>query len=197
MLLKGKPVLYYTINTFLQAYEDCNVILVLPENHLAYGKEIIDTYFNSGRIQVTAGGETRFHSVKNGLKLVNAESVVFVHDAVRCMISANLIRKCFDAAVQFGAAVPVIASKDSVRLVTGDSNEALERNRVKLVQTPQTFFSSILQPAFETEYSDAFTDEATVVEAGGHKVYLVEGEESNFKITLPVDLELAEKLMGS
>ena len=196
ILLKGKPVLYYTINTFLQAYEDCNVILVLPENHLAYGKEIIDTYFNSGRIQVTAGGETRFHSVKNGLKLVNAESVVFVHDAVRCMISAKLIRNCYEAAVQFGAAVPVIASKDSVRLVTGDSNEALERNRVKLVQTPQTFFSSILLPAFEAEYSDAFTDEATVVEAGGHKIYLVEGEESNFKITLPVDLELAEKLMG-
>ncbi len=197
MLLKGKPVLYYTINTFLQAFDDCKLILVLPENHLAYGKEIIDTYFNSSRIQVTAGGETRFHSVKNGLKLVNGESVVFVHDAVRCMISTNLIRKCYEATVQFGSAVPVIACKDSVRLVTGENNEALQRSRVKLVQTPQTFFSSILLPAFEAEYSDAFTDEATVVEAGGHKIYLVEGEESNFKITLPVDLELAEKLMGS
>ena len=197
MLLKGKPVLYYTINTFLQAFDDCKLILVLPENHLAYGKEIIDTYFNSSRIQVTAGGETRFHSVKNGLKLVNGESVVFVHDAVRCMISTNLIRKCYEATVQFGSAVPVIACKDSVRLVTGENNEALQRSRVKLVQTPQTFFSSILLPAFEEEYSDAFTDEATVVEAGGHKIYLVEGEESNFKITLPVDLELAEKLMGS
>ncbi len=197
MLLKGKPVLYYTINTFLQAFDDCKLILVLPENHLAYGQEIIDTYFNSSRIQVTAGGETRFHSVKNGLKLVNGESVVFVHDAVRCMISTNLIRKCYEATVQFGSAVPVIACKDSVRLVTGENNEALQRSRVKLVQTPQTFFSSILLPAFEEEYSDAFTDEATVVEAGGHKIYLVEGEESNFKITLPVDLELAEKLMGS
>ena len=195
MLLKGKPVLYYTIHTFLQAFDDCNVILVLPESHLAYGKEIISTYFNSSRIQVTAGGETRFHSVKNGLKLVNVESVVFVHDAVRCLISTKLIRNCFEAAVQFGAAVPVISSKDSVRLVTGETNEALQRNRVKLVQTPQTFHSKILLPAFETEYSDAFTDEATVVEACGHKIYLLEGEESNFKITLPVDLELAEKLI--
>jgi len=197
LLLKGKPVLYYTIDAFLKAYDDCKIILVLPEDHVAAGQEIIDAFFDYDRIQITIGGRTRFHSVQNGLKLVDEDSIVFVHDAVRCMISQDLIHRCYEAVLQYGSAVPVIASKDSVRILTDDGNEALERDYVKLVQTPQTFYSKILLPAFNIDYKDKFTDEATVVEAFGLKIYLVEGEENNFKITVPLDLELAERLMDN
>ena len=196
LLLHGKPVLYYTINTFLKAYDDLQIILVLPEEYITTGKEIIDTFFDRTRIQITIGGQTRFHSVQNGLQLVNEESIVFVHDAVRCLVSADLVRRCYDAAMENGSAIPVIDCKDSVRLITAEGNEALERNSIKLVQTPQTFHSKILLPAYEIDYKDKFTDEATVVEAFGLKVQLVEGEENNFKITRPVDLILAEQLLS-
>ena len=196
MLLKGKPVLYYTIDAFLKAYDDCKIILVLPEDHVAAGQEIIDAFFDYNRIQIAIGGRTRFHSVQNGLQLIDEDGIVFVHDAVRCMVSKDLIQRCYEAVLHYGSAVPVIASKDSVRILTNEGNEALDRTYVKLVQTPQTFYSKILLPAFNIHYKDKFTDEATVVEAFGMKVHLVEGEEHNFKITLPVDLELAEKLMG-
>ena len=195
LLLNGKPVLYYTINTFLKAYDDVHIILVLPEEHVAAGQEIIDAFFDYSRIQIAMGGRTRFHSVQNGLQLVHEESIVFVHDAVRCLLSVDLIHRCYEAAIKNGSAIPVIDSKDSVRLITDEGNEALERNAVKQVQTPQTFHSKILLPAFNIDYKDKFTDEATVVEAFGLKVQLVEGEENNFKITRPVDLVMAEELL--
>ncbi len=197
LLLKGKPVLYYTIHSFLQAYDDLQIILVLPEEHIAAGQEIIDAFFDYSRIQITIGGRTRFHSVQNGLQLVNEEAIVFVHDAVRCLVSVDLIKRCYEAAMETGSAIPVIDSKDSVRIITEDGNEALERNFIKLVQTPQTFHSKILLPAYQIDYKDKFTDEATVVEAFGLKVQLVEGEENNFKITRPVDLVMAEHLLPS
>lgn len=195
LLLKGKPVLYYTLNSFLQAYEDLQVILVLPEEHVAAGQEIIDAFFDYSRIQITIGGRTRFHSVQNGLQLVNEEAIVFVHDAVRCLASVDLIRRCYDAAIETGSAIPVVDCKDSVRIITEEGNEALDRTTVKLVQTPQTFHSKILLPAYQIDYKDKFTDEASVVEAFGLKVQLVEGEENNIKITRPADLVLAEGLL--
>jgi len=196
LLLEGKPVLYYTINTFLKAYDDMSIILVLPEEYIAAGQEIIDAYFDYNRIKITVGGSTRFHSVQNGLKLIEEESVVFVHDGVRCLLSTALIQRCYDAAVEFGSAIPVIDSRDSVRILKDDDNEAIDRSRVKLVQTPQTFHSQILLPAFTIDYKEKFTDEATVVEAFGLKVHLVEGEVNNVKITQPLDLIIAEKLLN-
>lgn len=197
LLLKGKPVLYYTIHSFLQAYDDLQIILVLPEDHVAAGQEIIDAFFDYNRIQIAIGGRTRFHSVQNGLQLVQEESIVFVHDAVRCLVSIGLIHRCCNAAMETGSAIPVVDSRDSVRIITEDGNEALERNNVKLVQTPQTFHSKILLPAYRIDYKDKFTDEATVVEAFGLKVQLVAGEENNFKITRPVDLMIAEHLLAA
>jgi 2-C-methyl-D-erythritol 4-phosphate cytidylyltransferase len=195
LLIKNKPVLYYTIDTFLKSYDDLNIILVLPEEHVAAGQEIIDAWFDYNRIKITTGGRTRFHSVQNGLQLVNEECIIFVHDAVRCLLSTSLIQRCYDAALEFGAAIPVVDSKDSVRLVTGDDNEALERRNVKMVQTPQVFLSNILLPAFNIDYKDKFTDEASVVEAFGMKVLLVDGEDDNIKITKQIDLVVAEKLL--
>jgi len=195
LLLKGKPVLYYTIHAFMEAYDDLQVILVLPEDHIARGQEIIDAFFDYKRIQITVGGRTRFHSVQQGLKLVKEDSIVFVHDAVRCLVSKALIHRCHDAVLEFGSAVPVTACKDSVRLLTEDGNDALDRDLVKLVQTPQTFYSKMLLPAFNIDYKDKFTDEATVVEAFGLTVKLVEGDENNIKITKPVDMLIAEKIL--
>src|SRR5436190_4788545 len=132
LLLNGKPVLYYTIRTFLEAYDELQIILVLPEEYIASGQEIIDAFFDHKRIQITIGGRTRFHSVQNGLQLVNEESIVFVHDAVRCLVSAELIQRCYDSAMEHGSAIPVIDCKDSVRLVSDEGNESLERSAVKL-----------------------------------------------------------------
>jgi len=198
LLLNDKPVLYYTLKAFLEAYDDLQIILVLPEDYSDIGKEIIDAFFDYSRIQVTFGGETRFHSLQNGLRLVGEESIVFVHDAVRCLVSADLIHECYEHALIMGTAVPVVRSKDSVRILNeeGNDNEVLDRNKVVMVQTPQTFHSKILLPAFNIDYKEQFTDEATVVESFGLKISLIEGEENNIKITRPVDLLIAEALLS-
>jgi len=196
MLVNNKPVLYYTLQTFLNAFADIQIVLVLPFDYTDMGQEIIDAYFDSEKIKVTAGGDTRFQSVKNGLQLVEGESIIFVHDGVRCLLSENLIHRCYANAVETGTAIPVIVSKDSVRIVNDESNDAIDRNKVMLVQTPQTFHSKILLPAFQIDYKEKFTDEANVVEAYGMKVTLVEGEENNIKITRPVDLLIAEKIIS-
>ena len=197
LLLHDKPVLYYTLKAFLEAYDDMQIVLVLPEEYSDIGKEVIDAFFDYSRIRVTFGGETRFHSVQNGLKLVGEESILFVHDAVRCLISVDLIRECYDHALIMGTAVPVVRSKDSVRFLHEEENdnEIVDRSRIVFVQTPQTFHSKILLPAFNRDYKEQFTDEATVVESFGLKISLIEGEEKNIKITRPVDLLIAEALL--
>ncbi len=195
MLLNGKPVLYYTINSFLTAYKDLSIILVLPEEYIAAGQEIIDAFFDYNRIKITAGGRTRFHSVQIGLQLITEESIIFVHDGVRCLLTTQLIHRCYEAALEHGSAIPATDCKDSVRLLRGEENEAIERSMIKLVQTPQTFHSKILLPAFKIDFKEKFTDEATVVEAFGLKVHLTEGEENNIKITRPADLVFAEQLL--
>lgn len=199
LLLNDKPVLYYTLKTFLEVYPDLEIILVLPEEFSDMGKEIIDAFFDYERIQVTFGGETRFHSVKNGLQLVQEESIIFVHDSVRCLVTPDLIRSCYEHALMMGSAVPVVRTKDSVRMLDEEhnDNEIIDRDRIVLVQTPQTFHSKILLPAFQIDYKERFTDEATVVESFGLKISLVEGEENNIKITQPVDLLIAEAVLNA
>jgi 2-C-methyl-D-erythritol 4-phosphate cytidylyltransferase len=197
LLLHGKPILYYTLHAFLQAYSDVQIILVLPDDYIAAGQEIIDAFFNYDRIQITAGGRTRFHSVQNGLQLIQDESIIFVHDGVRCLVTPQLIQQCYDAALTNGSAIPVIECKDSVRLLVNDSTQAVDRNQVKLVQTPQTFHSKILLPAFNIDYKEKFTDEATVVEAFGLHVHTIPGSENNIKITRPIDLMIAEQILNN
>ena len=196
LLLKSKPVLFYAINTFLKTYNECKIILVLPEENVGVGQEIIDAFFDYHRIHIVVGGRTRFHSVQNGLALVDEEDcVIFVHDAVRPLLSSNLIKRCYDSVLKFGTAIPVVDCNDSVRVINENGNETVERNTIKLVQTPQAFHSKILLPSFfGIDYKDKFTDEASVVEAFGLKVALVQGEEENIKITKATDLIIAEAL---
>jgi 2-C-methyl-D-erythritol 4-phosphate cytidylyltransferase len=193
--MSGKPVLWHTLTAFLDAYADLQIILVVHKEYMETGLEIIRTTHSPGRIEITAGGETRFHSVKNGLKLVNGHSVVFVHDGVRCLVRKELIRYCFEETILYGNAVPAVGAIDTIRIETALGNEPIDRNKVRIIQTPQTFFSDTIKAAFEQDYNDSFTDEASVVERLGIKINLVEGEYSNIKVTKPVDLLIAEKLL--
>ena len=194
--LAGKPVLYYTIKAFIDAYEDVKLVLVLPEDKLSYAQMVLQEFPGGIDINIVTGGPTRFHSVQNGLKEVSTGSVVFVHDGVRPMVSAKLIQACYEQAVAQGSAIPAIAVSDSMRIVDGDTSKPVDRQHMRSIQTPQTFLTDLLLPAFEQEYTDAFTDEATVVEAYGEQVYLVEGEKSNLKLTTPEDMLYAELMLN-
>ncbi|HWB92081.1 MAG TPA: 2-C-methyl-D-erythritol 4-phosphate cytidylyltransferase [Puia sp.] len=198
--LHGKPVLWYTLETFLDAYDDLQIVLVLPADGFERGQAVAGMTVASARVRLVEGGGTRYHSVQNGCRAIaaeigGAEAVIFVHDGVRCLATRGLIHRCYEQALRVGSAVPVINSRDSVRMVTGAGSVAVDRTRIKLVQTPQTFKSRLLLPAYEAEYRESFTDEATVVEAAGGDIHLLEGELNNIKITMPEDLLIAEYLL--
>jgi 2-C-methyl-D-erythritol 4-phosphate cytidylyltransferase len=143
------------------------------------------------------GGQTRFESVRNGLQAVQTPALVAVHDGVRPLVSKETIARCFDAAAEKQAVIPVIDLVDSLRQVTENGNQAVDRSAYKLVQTPQVFDAALLKKAYEQHFSDLFTDDASVVEALGAKIHLVEGNRENIKITTGFDLELAEVLLKS
>jgi len=137
-LLKGKPVVWHSIKAFANAYDDIKIIVVLPSAYLDKGEQLINE-FGSYSVHITTGGETRFHSVKNGLRLVKEESIIFVQDAVRCLLTTELIHRCYRQAVEKGSAVPTVKSKDSLRLINKSETKPIDRNNIVLVQTPQTF----------------------------------------------------------
>lgn len=193
--LRGRPVLWYTLAAFLDAFDDLEIILVLPEQHLDTGRTIIGMTPSPNRVRIAVGGDTRFHSVKKGLEPIQQHSIVFVHDGVRCLVSPELIRRCYQGALEKGNAIPAVAAVDSIRIETPLGNEPVDRTKVRIIQTPQTFYSDILKAAYEQDYDDGFTDEASVVERIGVKIHLVEGESANIKITRPVDITLAEKIL--
>ena len=195
LLLNEKPLLWYTISAFLEAYQDISILLVLPKDYLTAGQELINEMGITQQASLVVGGSTRFHSVQNGILQIKNPAVVFVHDGVRCLLTPNLIKRCFEQTIEKGSAIPVVTCTDSVRIVNNNDHSAINRDQVKIVQTPQTFLSSILVPAFNRSYQDSFTDEATVVEASGESVHLIEGEYSNLKVTRPTDLLLARVIL--
>lgn len=190
--IKGKSILWYSVCAFADAFEDINIIVVAPSASIAEAKHVCAEFRN---ITFVEGGATRFQSVKNGLAVIKKSSIVFVHDAVRCLITKELIQRCYQQAVEKGSAIPAVALNDSIRMVENDINKAIDRNNLRIIQTPQTFRSEIILPAFDVDDKESFTDEATVVEASGISVHLIEGEQSNIKITRPVDIFIAEKLI--
>ena len=193
--IKGKPVLYYCIRQFLDAIPDIHLVLVLPSHQISLAQIVLQHFPERIDLTIVSGGETRFHSVQNGLKDIPADAIVMVHDGVRPFISGALIKNCIDTAISKGSAIPAIAVQDSMRIVNVAGSAPIDRNTLRIIQTPQTFQASVLLPAFEQQYSDSFTDEATVVEACGQTVTLIAGEKNNFKITTPEDLILAEMLI--
>jgi 2-C-methyl-D-erythritol 4-phosphate cytidylyltransferase len=195
LLLKDKPILWHTVQQFLKAYQDLQVILVLPSEFIVMGNDLLNQLMDRERVQIISGGATRFDSVKKGLTLIDKPGIVFVHDGVRCLVSVDLIHRCFEQAVEKGSAIPAVAATDSIRIIEADFNKVADRDKVRIIQTPQTFKTELLLPAFELEYDPAFTDEASVIEAAGGKVILIEGEYNNIKITRPVDLLLAATIL--
>ncbi len=193
--LQGKCLLWHTLTAFLKAYNDLQIIFVLPQENLSEGESIIKDLNAKERINLTSGGSTRFHSVQNGLALIKEPSVIFIHDGVRCLISQDLIHRCYEQALAMGSAIPAVAATDSIRIVDETYHSVANRNNIRIIQTPQTFLSSIILPAYQTTYQEAFTDEATVVEAAGQKIFLINGDYENIKITRPVDLLIAESIL--
>lgn len=197
LLLQQKPVLWHTLRVFLDAFDDLEIILVLPQAFIKEGEAIIQDLGRSNLITIIEGGGTRFHSVRNGLAFVTQESVVFVHDGVRCLVTKELILRCYEQAVKKGSAVPGVVATDSIRILTEEGSIVADRSQVRIMQTPQTFLSEVLIPAFNTVYDDTFTDEATVVEAAGKEIFLIDGEYENIKMTRPTDLMVAEKILAA
>lgn len=193
--VKGKPVLMRTLEAF-HAYDAAiRLIVVLPADQQVYWKQLCQKYGFTLPHQVADGGETRFHSVKNGLALVEEDALVGVHDGVRPFVSPDVIAECYRSAEEKGAAIPVVDIVETVRRISEDGgSETVPRDRYKLVQTPQVFRASLLKQAYAQPYVPAFTDDASVVEALGHRVELVRGNRENIKLTTPFDLKLAEML---
>ena len=194
----GKPVLMRTLERFRRYSTTLQIILVLPKAQQDYWQKLCKEYAFDIDYQLADGGETRFHSVQNGLAKIpdNAQGVVGVHDGVRPFPSIDVIRNCYETAREKKAVIPVIPVVETVRHLKGDTSVTVPRNDYRLVQTPQTFDIQLLKAANRQPYNDGFTDDASVVEAFGFNITLVEGNRENIKITTPYDLKIAEVLIG-
>jgi 2-C-methyl-D-erythritol 4-phosphate cytidylyltransferase len=193
----GKPVLMRTLERFREYSKDIQIILVLPEAQQDYWHELCQEYHFDVEYTLANGGQTRFHSVQNGLAKVpdDAIGVVGVHDGVRPFPSIEMIRNCYTTAREKKAVIPVIPVVETVRHLEGDQSKTVPRDAYRLVQTPQTFDIQLLKAANRQPYNDGFTDDASVVEAFGYNITLVEGNRENIKITTPYDLKIAEVLI--
>ena len=203
----GKPVLMRTLERFHEYSADLQIILVLPETQQDYWLQLCKEYHFEVAYQLANGGQTRFHSVQNGLALVpdDAQGVVGVHDGVRPFASIDVIRNCYETAREKKAVIPVIPVVETVRhldnalctMHNAQSSHTVPRNEYRLVQTPQTFDIQLLKEANRQPYNDGFTDDASVVESYGHAITLVEGNRENIKITTPYDLVIAKAILNS
>lgn len=194
-LLGNQPVLMHTLQRFADDCKDLQIILVLPQEQIEYWSDLGEKYHFGIEHWIVAGGETRFHSVQNGLAQIpdDAEGVVAVHDGVRPLVSREVIEKCFEEARGKKAVVPVVPVVESLRHV---SDGAVPRADYRLVQTPQTFDIQLLKQAYRQPFSKDFTDDASVVEAFGHPISMVEGNRENIKLTTPFDLKIAEAIIN-
>ncbi len=193
--ISGKPVLVYTIESFLRAEVDV-LILVIAKNHFERWASIKEQWLPKQSIQIVNGGETRFQSVKNGLKPVEGPGIVAIHDAARPCVNAQLISAGYKAAAIHKSAVASVALKDSIREKSGGNTVSRDRSNYYLIQTPQTFDIDLLKKSYETANDTRFTDDASVVASKGHEVCLIEGFYQNIKITTDEDLDLARLFLS-
>ena len=191
----GKPVLIRTIERFRQYSDAIGIILVLPHAQQEYWRQLCKEYHFNVEHTVVDGGDTRFQSCKKGIAAVpdDATGVVGIHDGVRPFVTVDVIARTYEAAHEHGAAMPVMPVTDTLRYVAGeDGGHNVLRSDYRTVQTPQTFDIQLIKRAYDVPYSEAFTDDASVAEAAGHKVVMVEGCRENIKLTTPYDLLLAD-----
>lgn len=195
MMLGNEPILSHSINRIHEALPAAEIVVVLPEEHIALWRNIA-ARFDVAHHKITAGGTERFYSVKNGLKELSDEvKIIAIHDAVRPLASKKLIIKLILEAEKSVAVIPVVAPVDSFRKIEGDDSKIIDRSALRIVQTPQVFNATILRRAYEQDFSSTFTDDASVVEAIGEKITLCEGERGNIKITTPEDMVIATALL--
>jgi 2-C-methyl-D-erythritol 4-phosphate cytidylyltransferase len=195
--VRGVPILLHTLKRFKEADSSIELVLVLPETQFDYWQTLLSKHEELAKEvphTLVKGGNSRFQSGKNGLAAIGHEGLVAIHDGVRPFVSTTTILESFEVAQQKGTAVVSVPSKDSVRLIDGVANRAIDRSTVRLIQTPQTFQVSVIKKAFETEELSTFTDDASVAEAAGFNIHLIEGSYENIKITTPEDLLWAEIL---
>lgn len=195
LMLGGLPVVARTINTFSEALPGADIVVVLPEQHIALW-ENLRARFDVARHRVVAGGKERFHSVLNGIDALSDEvEYIAVHDGVRAMATKKLIIRAMLAAEEHGAVIPVVDVVDSYRRVDGVESYIVPRSELRIVQTPQVFRAQVLRDAYNQPFSPAFTDDASVVEAAGGRIVLVDGERTNIKLTTPEDMAYAEWIL--
>ena len=193
--LAGRPVLMHTIERFKAFNENIEIITVLPENQLRHWVELQKQYSFSIPHTLVKGGSHRFFSVRNGLKFVNIPGLVAIHDGVRPFVSIETIKRCFDTAEKLGNAIPSISPTESLRILTENGSNPVNRLHVKQIQTPQVFNARLIKNAYMQEYDLEFTDDATVLEKTGEKINLIEGNRENIKITNPEDLLISTALL--
>lgn len=194
----GRPVLMHTLERFRQYSEQLQLILVLPEEQTAYWKDLCRKYKFEVSHQIVSGGETRFASSRNGIAAIpdDARGLVAIHDGVRPFVSLEVIGRCFEAAREAQASIPVMPVTDTLRLIGGKGKpHNVSRSDYRVVQTPQTFDIQLAKEAFRQPYRESFTDDASVIESLGHEVRMVEGNRENIKLTTPFDLKIAETLL--
>jgi 2-C-methyl-D-erythritol 4-phosphate cytidylyltransferase len=192
--IANKPILQHTIDRFLSWNKDISLVVVLPETQIEYWYSITASK-DELPYKVCSGGSTRFESVKNGLKELADLDYVMIHDGVRPFVSEATIERCIAALESYAAVVPVIAVNESVRMIEGALSKALDRDLIRLVQTPQCFHFDELTEAYNTAFNSSFTDDASVFEHAGNSIHLVEGNQENIKITRPEDLQLANLIL--
>ncbi|HOP03067.1 MAG TPA: 2-C-methyl-D-erythritol 4-phosphate cytidylyltransferase [Tenuifilaceae bacterium] len=195
LLLNGLPILMHTINLFQSINPLPEIVLVLPDNQFETWEKLCHEYTFNVHYKLVAGGETRFHSVKNGLNAIDGDGLVAIHDGVRPLVSMAIIENCFNVAKQKGNAVPAIQPHESVRVGSPESSTAENRENIWLIQTPQVFRVNTIKTSYQTNFSISFTDDASVAEASGEKIHLVQGDRENIKITTQLDLITAEELI--
>jgi len=195
--LNGKPVLMHTLDAFYTSATQPKLILVLPAGYRSHWEQLCAEYDFNIPFHLVNGGETRFHSVKNGLAVIDDpnESVIAIHDAVRPLVSKEIIDRSYREAAEHGNAITAIASRDSVRQIKNEASASIDRNEIYFVQTPQTFKLSQLKKAYTQPYDAKFTDDASVVEHAGISIHLANGSHQNIKITFPEDIAIAEAIL--
>jgi len=197
LTINGLPILMYTIRTFSLVENLHSIITVLPQSEHLRWQQLCEQYSFNIKHTLINGGETRYHSVKNGLAAIHDNGLVAIHDGVRPLVSMNLINKCFDHATAQGNAIPAVKPVESIRLGLAADSKTGNRDECWLVQTPQVFTIEQIKPLYQNSWQPHFTDDASVAENYGIKISLVEGERQNIKITTPFDLTLAETLLAN
>lgn len=193
--LAGKPILLWTIQRFQDFDPAIELVLVLPSLQFDRWQQVREQFQLTSEIRLVGGGETRFQSVKNGLDVISGDGVVFIHDGVRPLVSSETLQRCFQTALEKGNALPVSPLVESLRQLTGEESQHVDRSKFRLVQTPQTFQTELIKKAYQQPENDFFTDDASVCEAAGIRIHLVDGNLENIKITNPMDLRVAEALL--